>query len=251
MQEELRKRNLYFGDVDGRATPETEAALRRYQERKGFDATGAATPETLSSLGLGAAGEAGQWPDLPVLRSDGAREVTEKDRAFLDQLAKGNVDLPPVAEPPPEKEPEEPAMADAPPIPAPEPKKESVRESAERFLRDYLRASESNDLASEMAFYAERVDYFDHGVVDRRFMEKDIGGNYYKRWPQRRYKLLAVRVAPPAAGEEEITVRFRMRFDVKSAKGAATGQTDNTFKIQRGDDGKMRFVSMRERRVRG
>jgi peptidoglycan hydrolase-like protein with peptidoglycan-binding domain len=34
VQEELRKRNLYFGEVDGRMTPDLANALKRYQERK-------------------------------------------------------------------------------------------------------------------------------------------------------------------------------------------------------------------------
>ncbi|MFL6539271.1 MAG: peptidoglycan-binding protein, partial [Chthoniobacterales bacterium] len=33
VQEELRRRNLYFGDIDGTPTPELENALRRYQAR--------------------------------------------------------------------------------------------------------------------------------------------------------------------------------------------------------------------------
>ena len=42
VQEELRKRNLYFGDVDGCRSPQLIAAVRRYQERK--DSRPRATP---------------------------------------------------------------------------------------------------------------------------------------------------------------------------------------------------------------
>ena len=34
-QEELRRRNVYFGDIDGRSSGELEQALKRYQRRKG------------------------------------------------------------------------------------------------------------------------------------------------------------------------------------------------------------------------
>jgi hypothetical protein len=35
-QEELRRRNVYFGDIDGRRSEEYSEALRRYQKRKGL-----------------------------------------------------------------------------------------------------------------------------------------------------------------------------------------------------------------------
>ena len=90
VQEELRRRNLYFGEVDGRNTEEIHEAMRRYQQRKGFPATGAFEQETLRSLGIQmeppAAGTTEPLPDVPVLKSDSAREVSEKDRKFLEDL---------------------------------------------------------------------------------------------------------------------------------------------------------------------
>ena len=44
VQEELRRRHLFYGNVDGRETPGLTAAIKRYQERKGFRQTGAADP---------------------------------------------------------------------------------------------------------------------------------------------------------------------------------------------------------------
>ena len=100
VQEELRKRNLYFGEVDGMPSPQVAAALRRYQQRKGFAATGQADATTLHSLNLEAPALAAvpapslppndtpaaiaattttlppsvsPWPNLPVLHSDEAR----------------------------------------------------------------------------------------------------------------------------------------------------------------------------------
>jgi peptidoglycan hydrolase-like protein with peptidoglycan-binding domain len=75
-QEELRRRNVYFGDIDGRQNQETAEALKRYQRRKGFAATGRADPATMRSLGLLARqpGEAAPrelpWPEEPILKSD-------------------------------------------------------------------------------------------------------------------------------------------------------------------------------------
>src|ERR1700738_1230685 len=55
VQEELRKRHLFFRDIDGRPSPEYSMALKRYQQRQGFAQTGYADEVTLYSLGIGAA----------------------------------------------------------------------------------------------------------------------------------------------------------------------------------------------------
>src|SRR3954453_10446092 len=75
-QEELRRRNLYFGDVDGRQSPELQEALKKYQKRKGFSASGREDPDTLRSLGLSPRSpneprpKEFEWPEEPVLKSD-------------------------------------------------------------------------------------------------------------------------------------------------------------------------------------
>src|SRR3954470_23636521 len=82
IQEELRRRNLYFGDIDGRMNPELCAALKRYQNRKELEVTGDLNEETASSLGVAIPVSekppAGRWPDVPILRSDEARHLSQK-----------------------------------------------------------------------------------------------------------------------------------------------------------------------------
>src|SRR4051794_6859352 len=76
VQEELRRRDLYFGDVNGRDSAELQTATKRYQERKGFPATGKPDRETLKSLGLVPRSPNEPpppelaWPQEPVLPSD-------------------------------------------------------------------------------------------------------------------------------------------------------------------------------------
>lgn len=52
VQRELRARKFYFGEIQGRATDETVAAIRKFQEARGFDNTGNLGGETLRALGL-------------------------------------------------------------------------------------------------------------------------------------------------------------------------------------------------------
>ena len=52
IQEELRKRHLFFGDISGELTPSLSTAITRYQVKKGFARTGQLDAETCASLGV-------------------------------------------------------------------------------------------------------------------------------------------------------------------------------------------------------
>ncbi len=240
VQEELRKRNLYFGEVDGRKTPETLSAIRSYQARKGFASTGEPTPETLRSLNLAAPIKPVEpWPEVPVLRSDVARDLAESDRKLLEEL--GEKTLIPVGEAP-----SEPADAEPESEPAEVPPDSDFAAKAHAFVADYLVACETNQLASEMKFYADRLNYFDHGKVDREFVARDVR-RFYQRWPERHYDLLDFKMSPVKGGGHEVT--FRIAFKYKSPAHSVAGRTVNRFKIQE-DAGGLHFTEMKEQRVR-
>jgi peptidoglycan hydrolase-like protein with peptidoglycan-binding domain len=52
VQEELRKRHLFYGDTTGEVSPALTAAISRYQKQKGFRRTGQLDSETSLSLGI-------------------------------------------------------------------------------------------------------------------------------------------------------------------------------------------------------
>lgn len=52
VQEELRKRHLFYGDTTGEVSPSLTAAISRYQQQKGFRRTGRLDSETSLSLGI-------------------------------------------------------------------------------------------------------------------------------------------------------------------------------------------------------
>lgn len=52
VQRELRTRKFYFGEIQGRATEETVAAIRKFQEARGIDNSGHLDAETLRALSL-------------------------------------------------------------------------------------------------------------------------------------------------------------------------------------------------------
>lgn len=239
VQEELRKRNLYFGNIDGQNSPVLTDALKRYQTRKGFAVTGKVDPDTATSLRiqLPAVASAQTLPDVPVLKSDSASELPESQRLALQREAEERGDGPPSPPPPAES----PALS-----------QDVTPEQVTRFVQDYLRDAEQADVAAQVKYYAFPVRYFDHGEVAESFVARDTA-NYVKRWPARKYTLTSpVRFfASGKEGETEIefTIAFELRSNGRTTKNKATGRTKNWWSVRKeGDD--LKIVAIREERVR-
>lgn len=233
-QEELRKRNLYFGNVDGRESAELAGALERYQNRKGFAVTGAVDNETAASLHIQMmVSSAGSLPDVPVLRSDAARELPAAQRTALQEAAEETLDIVP-----------------APPPPAEEPSvgQNVTPERVTKFVEEYLRDAATDDLAAQVKYFAFPVQYFDHGLVMEKFVKRDVR-NYLKQWPQRSYTLSQPVSFFAGDREGETTVEFVIAYDVRNGKRAASGRTRNRWTLRpEGDD--LKIVSIREQRWR-
>ena len=233
VQEELRKRNLFFGDVDGQTSADLANALKRYQARKGFVVTGAISDETATSLNVQSSAAPARWPDIPVLKSDSAPNLPEPQKIALQQLAEADPDPVPTPVPPGEQ---------------PSAAQDITPDRMTRLVEQYLRDSESNDIDSQKRYFAYPVTYFDHGVVGGAFVEKDVA-NYLKRWPERKY-VLTEPVNFRASGKEgETDVEFLIQFTVRNRKYSVSGQTKNFWTIRpEGDD--LKIISIREQRFR-
>jgi peptidoglycan hydrolase-like protein with peptidoglycan-binding domain len=239
VQEELRKRNLYFGNIDGQTSPVLVDALKRYQTRKGFPITGKLDQDTATSLHIQAATVAAtaSLPDRPVLKSDRARALPESQRLALEKEAEENPDLTPSPPPPAE---------------SPGPGQDLTPERVNKFVQDYLRDGETDDVAAQVKYYAFPVRYFDHGTVSEQFVTQDTS-NYLKRWPERKYTLTGP-VNFFASGKEgetelEFTIAFELRSPARTAKSRAVGRTKNWWSVQaKGDE--LKIVAIREARLR-
>jgi hypothetical protein len=237
VQEELRKRNLYFGNIDGRTSPELAGALKRYQNRKGFAVTGSVDQETANSLHVQAATVAStpSLPDEPVLRSDTASALPESHRLALEKEAELS-DLAPTP---------------APPAEPPAPGQDLNPERVTQLVQDYLRDSETDDIAAQVRYFAYPVVYFDHGTKQSDFVTKDVE-NYVRRWPQRKYALLG----PVSffAGDEgttniEFTFSFEVRSDARKTKTNAKGRAKHRWTI-RSEGSELKIVAIKEQRLR-
>ena len=220
VQEELRKRHLYFRDIDGRESREYALALKRYQQRMGFAQTGVADDVTLYSLGIGEppspAEGSGNLPDVPVLKSDASVPDTNRPPAPVPTKAQNAGDV----------------------------SKAEIR----AFLRRYFDACQSPNPDDELAFYGERIAYFDHGVVDRAYIKNELAV-YDQRWPTRKYTIGdSLRVE--RTGNNTVA-RVRVAFQVANTdhNRKASGRTDDTFNLaKRGDS--LEIVAIKEARVR-
>ena len=213
VQEELRKRKLYFGDVDGRETPSFLDAVKKYQERKGFAVTGRTDPDTLRSLGISAPEEE-MLPDVPVLRSD--RNVTATRTAAA---------APAVSQPPP------------------------TRAEMVAWVRRYLEACMTPDVHDELGYYANSVDYFHHGTVRKEDIGRELAA-YMQQWPARRYWLSGP-VKLDTSGDHPV-VRSRIAFELEGLGGMrqASGKVDTTFTVARRGDSDWEIIAHDEERVR-
>jgi peptidoglycan hydrolase-like protein with peptidoglycan-binding domain len=220
VQEELRKRHLFFREIDGRPSAEYALAIKRYQQRMGFAQTGFADEVTLYSLGIGEpaapAEGAANLPDIPVLKSDAGVPETKPVRPPVPTKAQNAGDV--------------------------------AKAEIRTFLRRYFDACESSNPEDELGFYADRVEYFDHGAVEKPYIRNELAV-YDQRWPSRKYTLGdSLRIV--RTGNNTVA-KIRVAFDVANTQHSrkARGRTDNTFNLaKRGDS--LEIVSVKEARVR-
>ena len=220
VQEELRKRHLFFRDIDGRPSHEYALAVKRYQQRMGFAQTGVPDDVTLYSLGIGEppspAEGAGNLPDVPVLKSDASVPETNRPSAPIPTKAQNAGDV--------------------------------AKPDIHSFLRRYFDACQSPNPDDELAFYADRIEYFDHGAVDKPYIRNELAV-YDQRWPIRKYTLGdSLRVI--RTGTNTIA-KIRINFQVANTdhNRKASGRTDETISLaKRGDS--LEIVSIKEARVR-
>ncbi|HZR77868.1 MAG TPA: hypothetical protein VFA58_01595, partial [Chthoniobacterales bacterium] len=196
-------------------------ALKRYQLRKGFSATGALSDETARSLKVQVASSKKneQLPDLPVLRSDSARELAEPDRAALQSEIQ-----------------QEPTSSPTPSVAAtetPAQTEQSRTEEISKFVQDYLRDAEGDDVDLQVGYYAFPVEYFDHGKASREFVARDTR-NYIKRWPERKYTLIGPVNSMSTKTPDVFQVEFTIAFRVAGGGRVAHGKTRNLWTIQSG-----------------
>ena len=219
VQEELRKRRLFNGDLDGQQTPELGVALKRYQERKGFPASGVVDSQTLRSMGIAEPGA-----EVPILRSDVAAQPGPADAehpAPTPMSIAGDLNMPP-------------------------PSREELRE----FMQRYLDACQTQSVTDELAFYAPRVDYFAHGIVNKTYVRNQLLA-YNDYWPQRKYTMSDELTLTKRGDNTAATALVVYELANPAHNRKADGKVNHTIVLARQPDTTFEIVGIQEQRVRG
>jgi hypothetical protein len=252
VQEKLREAGLYFGAIDGAYSSELAAALGRYQIRNGLPITGQLDKDTSKALGAKAAVTTTE--DDRARRSETWRRLRTGEQQTLNNP---RVAPTPRAELPPARvasAQSNPAPGDATippetqPIGSPSTERSTTNISTER-LRDYVGAfvlaGLDSHVGSETDFFAERVQYYDEGVIGREKIRKDLQ-RYAARWPERSFWLDGDITAEPQNGNR-VRVTFPLRYELRNRGKHSSGKVNKTLVLEAaGDD--LQIVSVNERK---
>jgi hypothetical protein len=116
------------------------------------------------------------------------------------------------------------------------------------FLKGYLSAMERGDLTKEMGYFADRVNYYSNGTIDRRIIEYALR-RYQAQWPSRSYTLSRVLSHSVNPRTAEITVNYEVKFSLRHRGAKAQGSTLNQIVINAATAAP-RIVAIRETRLR-
>ena len=279
VQEKLRNDGLYSSEMDGAYSSDLSAALSRYQIRNGLPITGQLDTETSKALGAkpavgpstaGAGQSSETWRRL---RKAERRTPTVARRTETAATEARETSSPPDDETPaPETETQslsqfaanartsaetteaEPAvpvearssLETAQPAAAP-PATTSIDEFSAERLRDYVAAfvlaGLDKNVGAETEFFADRVQYYDQGILDREKIREDLK-RYDERWPERHFWVAgAINVEPQS--DQQVRVTFPLGFKLRNANKQSSGKVDKTLVLARaGDD--LQIVAVNE-----
>jgi hypothetical protein len=228
VQEKLKSRGFYYGEVDGENSNETAAAITRFQARSGFQVTGELNEETLRALGL----ELSQ--PVPSTREDDSapkieawRALLEQDREFLKQTTTSSQPNGRTSD----------QIFDM-----------SQMDQIRDFVAGFVVAGISSDVEAELQFYADKADYYDSGLVSKDFIRNDIS-RYNQKWPVRQYWLEGDVHILNGIEADWIEVRFQIRYAVRNQQKESRGAAVKNLKLQKTQDG-LEIISVREKTLK-
>ena len=123
--------------------------------------------------------------------------------------------------------------------PASAPATTSADEFSTERLRDYVGAFVLAGLdphvGSEADFFADRVKYYDQGVIDREKIRNDLQ-NYAAQWPERHFWFVGNIIIEPQH-RKRVRVTFPLRYELRNGATYSTGTINKTLVLEPvGDD---------------
>jgi len=264
VQTKLSDEGCYFGEIDGAYSSDFSAALSRYQIRNGLPITGQLDAET--SKALGAKPAVGPSTAATEQSSETWRRLRKRERRTATKARQSepaatearetsspteNETPPTGAETPVQTTPVEARSSAESTQPASAP---PVTGSGDEFstdrLRDYVAAfvlaGLDKNVGTEAEFFADRVDYYDQGVMDREKIQQDLK-RYDERWPERHF-WVAGKINVEPQSENRVRVTFPLGFKLRNGNKQSSGKVDKTLVLEpAGDD--LQIVAVNERKA--
>jgi serine/threonine protein kinase len=124
-----------------------------------------------------------------------------------------------------------------PPAPAPTAEARDLRGEVERFVYEHLRKSVNGDISGMLADYADHVDYYDNGYVDRSFIMRDRQ-TFVAGWPFLKIMPSGGIRFNDTSNLSRVTISFDYRFDARNSKGIhSLGDAANTWVLDASSGG--------------
>jgi hypothetical protein len=117
---------------------------------------------------------------------------------------------------------------------------------SERAKGAFVLAGLDPQVGSEADFFADRVKYYDQGVIDRERIRNDLQ-DYAARWPERRFWFAGNIIIEPQH-RKRVRVTFPLRYELRNGATYSSGTVNKTLVLESvGDD--LQIVAVSERDV--
>ena len=125
----------------------------------------------------------------------------------------------------------------------------AVPEFSTERLRDYVAAfvlaGVEKNVGAEAEFFADRVEYYDSGTMDREKIREDIK-RYDQRWPERHFWIAGTINVEPQS-DNRVRVTFSLGFKLRNGNKQSSGKVNKTLVLESaGDD--LQIVAVNERK---
>jgi len=126
----------------------------------------------------------------------------------------------------------------------------SADEFSTERMRDYVAAfvlaGLDRNVGAETEFFADRVQYYDQGTMDREKIREDLK-RYDERWPERHF-WVAGTINVERKSDQRVRVTFPLGFKLRNGNKQSSGKVDKTLLLDRaGDD--LQIVAVNEQKA--
>jgi peptidoglycan hydrolase-like protein with peptidoglycan-binding domain len=256
VQEKLRDAGFYSGEIDGAYSSQLADALTRYQSGNNLSVTGQLDVDTSKALGAKPAvtnnraapeqsSETSRHSRRRVEQTlTDAREESSADAEATESNTEMQPRSAPAATARTSSEITEPASAPPATIAGSSGGGDMSTERLRDYVGAFVHAGVDPEVASEADFFANRVKYYDQGVIDREQIRNDLQ-EYAARWPERHFWFADnITIEPPH--RKRVRVTFPLRYELHNGAAYSSGTVNKTLVLEPAGD-HLQIVAVSER----